>query len=208
MSALKIDLYPDEVYCFTPKGDVLSLPRGATPLDFAYKIHTDLGHHCVGARVNGKLVPLKTALRNGDIVEILTSPSREPSRDWLSLVVTSRARSKIRHWLNTEQKKRAMEIGRRMLERELRKHKLSPKKILAGEKLAKYLVGEGLASNDDLFSRIGFGKLAPRAGARPGARRRAAGGRGRDSRARCARRSARCCRSAAHRSRCAARTIC
>ena len=162
MSALKIDLYPHEVYCFTPKGEVLTLPRGATPLDFAYKIHTDLGHHCVGARVNGKLVPLKTELKNGDIIEVRTSPGRVPSRDWLSLVVTSRARSKIRNWLNTEQKKRAMEIGRRMLERELRKHKLSPKKILAGQRLANYLVAEGLASNDDLFSRIGFGKLAPR----------------------------------------------
>ena len=162
MSALKIDLYPHEVYCFTPKGDVLTLPRGATPLDFAYKVHTELGHHCVGARVNGKLVPLKTALRNGDIVEVRTSPGRSPSRDWLSFVVTSRARSKIRNWLNTEQKKRAMEIGRRMLERELRKHKLSPKKILAGDRLADYLVSEGLASNDDLFSRVGFGKLAPR----------------------------------------------
>jgi GTP pyrophosphokinase len=163
MSALKIDLYPHEVYCFTPKGDVLTLPRGATPLDFAYKIHTDLGHHCVGARVNGRLVPLKSQLRNGDIIEIRTSPGRVPSRDWLSLVATSRARSKIRNWLNTEQKKRAMEIGRRMLERELRKHKLSPKRIFAGAKLADYLVGEGLAGNDDLFSRIGFGKLAPRA---------------------------------------------
>ncbi len=162
MSALKIDLYPHEVYCFTPKGDVFTLPRGATPLDFAYKIHTDLGHHCVGARVNGKLVPLKTALRNGDIIEIRTSPGRVPSRDWLSFVVTSRAKSKIRNWLNTEQKKRAMEIGRRMLERELRKHKLSPKKILGGQRLAKYLVSEGLASNEDLLSRIGFGKLAPR----------------------------------------------
>ena len=162
LSALKIDLYPDEVYCFTPKGDVLSMPRGATPLDFAYKIHTELGHHCVGARVNGKLVPLKTALRNGDIVEVRTSPGRVPSRDWLSFVVTSRAKSKIRNWLNAEQKKRAMEIGRRMLERELRKHKLSPKKILAGKKLARYLLSEGLPGNDDLFSRIGFGKLAPR----------------------------------------------
>jgi GTP pyrophosphokinase len=162
MSALKIDLYPHEVYCFTPKGDVLTLPRGATPLDFAYKIHTELGHRCVGARVNGKLVPLKTALRNGDIVEVRTSPGRVPSRDWLSFVVTSRAKSKIRNWLNTEQKKRAMEIGRRMLERELRKHKLSPKKIFASKKLGKYLVSEGLPGNDDLFSKIGFGKLAPR----------------------------------------------
>jgi GTP pyrophosphokinase len=162
LSVLKVDLYPDEVYCFTPKGDVLSLPRGATPLDFAYKIHTELGHHCVGARVNGKLVPLKTPLRNGDIVEVRTNPNRVPSRDWLSWAVTSRAKSKIRNWLNAEQKKRAVEIGRRALEKELRKHKLSPKRIFASDELGDYLVSEGLASNDELFSRIGFGKLQPR----------------------------------------------
>ena len=162
LSALKIDLYPDEVYCFTPKGDVLSLPRGATPLDFAYRIHTELGHHCVGARVNGKLVPLKTALRNGDIVEVRTNPNRTPSRDWLSVAVTSRAKSKIRNWLSAEQKKSATEIGRRMLEKELRKHKLAPKRIFASDELAAYLVSEGIGGNDDLFSRIGFGKLRPR----------------------------------------------
>ena len=97
---LKLDLYPEDVYVFTPKGDVYSFPRGATSLDFAYRIHTDLGHRCTGARVNGKLEPLRTALRNGDIVEILTSPSGHPSRDWLTMVKTSRARSKIRQWLH------------------------------------------------------------------------------------------------------------
>ena len=130
MTALKIDLYPDEVYAFTPRGEVFSFPRGATPLDLAYRVHTDLGHHCVGARVNGKLVPLRTALQNGDMVEILTSPQRNPSRDWLNVVTTSRARSKIRHWLNVQQKERAVEIGRRMLEKELRQYKVPAKKVL------------------------------------------------------------------------------
>src|SRR5215218_8825265 len=119
LTTLKVDLYPDEVYVFTPKGEVFSFPRGATPLDFAYRVHTDLGHHCAGARLNGKLVPLRTPLGNGDMVEILTNPNRNPSRDWLTFVTTSRAKSKIRQWLNTQQKQRAMEIGRRLLDKEL-----------------------------------------------------------------------------------------
>ena len=120
-----MDLYPDEVYVFTPKGDVFSFPRGATPLDFAYRVHTDLGHHCAGARVNGKLVPLRTPLQNGDMVEVLTNPTRNPSRDWLTFVTTSRAKSKIRQWLNTQQKQRAMEIGRRLFDKEIREYGLS-----------------------------------------------------------------------------------
>jgi GTP pyrophosphokinase len=162
LSNLKLDLYPDEVYVFSPKGDVFSFPRGATPLDFAYKIHTELGHHCAGARVNGRLVPLRTHLQNGDIVEIQTNPSRKPSRDWLSIVGTSRAKSKIRQWLNTEQKKRSMEIGRRLLERELKKHKIAPKRFYESERLRAYLVAEGLSHLDDFLSRIGFGKVAVR----------------------------------------------
>jgi GTP pyrophosphokinase len=162
LTTLKIDLYPDEVYAFSPKGDVFSLPHGATPLDFAYKIHTELGHRCVGARVNGKLVPLRTALKNGDIVEILSNPGRNPSRDWLGIVQTSRAKSKIRHWLNTQQKQRAVEIGRRLLDRELKKYKVSPKKVLESDALKEYLSNEGFARSDDLFSSIGFGKLAVR----------------------------------------------
>ena len=114
LSSLKIDLYPDEVYVFSPKGEVMAFPRGATPLDFAYRVHTDLGHHCSGARVSGRLVPLRTELSNGDIVEILTNPNREPSQDWLKIVVTPRAKSKIRHWLNTQQKERAVEIGQEL----------------------------------------------------------------------------------------------
>lgn len=159
LTALKIDLYPDEVYVLTPKGDVYSFPRGATPLDFAYRIHTDLGDHCAGARINGRLVPLRTTLKNGDIVEIVTNSSRHPSRDWLGLVVTSRAKSKIRHWLNTQQIQQAMEIGRRLLEKDLRRYKLSPKKAYDSQPLREFMAGEGIARTDDLFARIGFGKV-------------------------------------------------
>jgi len=162
MTTLKIDLYPDEVYAFTPKGEVFAFPRGATPLDFAYKVHTEVGHHCAGARVNGRLVPLRTELTNGDMVEILTNPNRHPSRDWLNFVHTSRATSKIRQWLNTAQKKRAMEIGRRLFEKEVRRYKLSVRKLLDSPELASYLESEGIASSDDLMSRIGFGKVVPK----------------------------------------------
>ncbi len=161
LTALKLDLYPDEVYTLTPRGEVLAFPRGAMPLDFAYRIHTELGHRCSGARVNGKLVPLRTELNTGDRVEIITSNNRSPSRDWLGLVKTSRAKSKIRNWLNTEQKKRSAEIGRRLLERAVRKHKVSPRKTFDGDRMKSYLEKEGIASLEDLFSRVGFGKIAP-----------------------------------------------
>ncbi|HEX4499174.1 MAG TPA: bifunctional (p)ppGpp synthetase/guanosine-3',5'-bis(diphosphate) 3'-pyrophosphohydrolase [Thermoanaerobaculia bacterium] len=162
LTTLKVDLYPDEVYVFTPKGEVYSFPRDATPLDFAYRVHTDLGHHCAGARVNGKLVPLRTPLANGDMVEVLTNPARNPSRDWLNLVTTSRAKSKIRQWLNTQQKQRATEIGRRMFDKEFRKYGLSLRKVTDGHDFKTYLQAEGLAKIDDLYSRIGFGKTEPR----------------------------------------------
>jgi len=162
LTTLKVDLYPDEVYVFTPKGEVFSFPRGATPLDFAYRVHTDLGHHCAGARVNGKLVPLRTSLSNGDMVEVLTNPARNPSRDWLNLVTTSRAKSKIRQWLNTQQKQRAMEIGRRLFDKEIRKYNLSLRKVTDRPEFTAYLTGEGLSKLDDLYSRIGFGKTEPR----------------------------------------------
>ena len=158
LSSLKLDLYPDEVYVFTPKGDVFSFPRDATPLDFAYRIHTDLGHHCTGARINGRLVPLRTPLRTGDIVEILTNPGRVPSRDWLSMVVTSRAKSKIRHWLNTQQTEQAIQVGRRMLEKELQRLRLAPKKVLETDRFRAFLTEEGLARPEDLHARLGYGK--------------------------------------------------
>jgi guanosine-3',5'-bis(diphosphate) 3'-pyrophosphohydrolase len=162
LTTLKVDLYPDEVYAFTPKGEVFSFPRGATPLDFAYRVHTDLGHHCAGARVNGKLVPLRTPLQNGDMVEVLVNPSRAPSRDWLNLATTSRAKSRIRQWLNTQQKQRATEIGRRLFDKEIRKYGLSLRKVTEGAPFTDYLQAEGLAKLDDLYSRIGFGKTEPR----------------------------------------------
>ncbi len=162
LTTLKVDLYPDEVYVFTPKGDVLAFPRDATPLDFAYRVHTDLGHHCSGARVNGRLVPLRTGLQNGDMVEILTNPARNPSRDWLTFVTTSRAKSKIRQWLSTQQKQRAQEIGRRLFEKELRKYGVPLRKVLETPELAAYLQEEGLSKADDLYVRVGFGKTETR----------------------------------------------
>ena len=159
MNALKIDLYPDEVYVFTPKGDVFSFPRGATPLDFAYRIHTDVGHECTGARINGKIEPLRTPMSNGDLVEVVTTKGRRPSRDWLKFVRTSRARSKIRHWLNIKAKKEAEAIGRRWLERELRKKRMGFKKTLEGPRLEECLRQEGLSHIEELYQRIGYGKL-------------------------------------------------
>src|SRR5437763_5316743 len=111
---LKIELYPEEVYTFTPKGQVKSLRRGATPIDFAYSIHTDVGHQSVGARINGKMVPLRSKLKNGDIVEIITQNGHKPSRDWLNFVVTSHARYEIKHWIRHEEKARAIELGRKL----------------------------------------------------------------------------------------------
>jgi GTP pyrophosphokinase len=164
LNSLKLDLYPEEVYCFTPKGEVKTLPRGATPIDFAYAIHTEIGHHCVGARVNGKIVPLRGKLKNGDIVEILTSPGHNPSRDWLSLAETNKARAKIRHYLNTAEKQQALDIGRKHFERELKRFDLSLKKLLQEpaplEALAQEL-GAG-AKVDDLFTAVGYGKLSMR----------------------------------------------
>jgi GTP diphosphokinase / guanosine-3',5'-bis(diphosphate) 3'-diphosphatase len=162
LNSLKLDLYPEEVYCFTPKGEVKMLPRGAGPIDFAYAIHTEVGHQCVGARVNGKMVPLRYKLKNGDIVEIVTAAGHHPSRDWLAATVTNRARSKIRHYLNTTEKQQALEIGRKHFERELKRFDLSLKKLDTGraETLAHELgVGTRL---EDLFAAVGYGKLSMR----------------------------------------------
>jgi GTP pyrophosphokinase len=165
LNSLKLDLYPEEVYCFTPRGEVKTLPRGASPVDFAYAVHTEVGHQCVGARVNGKIVPLRYRLKNGDIVEILTAPGHNPSRDWLALAVTNRARSKIRHYLNVAEKQAALEIGRKHFERELKRYDLTLKKLLADpgrmETLAQELgVGTRL---DDVLTALGYGKLSLRA---------------------------------------------
>src|ERR1043166_2937594 len=146
MQNLKVELYPEEVYTFTPKGLVKAFPRGATPIDFAYAIHTDVGHQCVGARVNGKMVPLRTLLRNGDIVEIVTQTGHRPSRDWLNFVATSRARNKIKHLIHSEEKARAMELGRKLFEKEARRYDLNPKTILDGDEFAKALTDFAVAN--------------------------------------------------------------
>ncbi len=159
---LKVELYPEEVYTFTPKGLVKALPRGATPIDFAYSIHTDVGHQCVGARVNGKMVPLRTRLKNGDIVEIVTAAGHRPSRDWLNFVVTSRARNKIKHLIHSEEKARAIELGRKLFEKDARRFDLNPKTLLDGETFTKVLADVGAQKADDLFAAIGYGKLAPK----------------------------------------------
>jgi len=159
---LKIELYPEEVYIFTPKGLVKALPRGATPIDFAYSIHTDVGHQCVGARVNGKMVPLRTRLKNGDIVEIVTAAGHNPSRDWLNHVVTSRARNKIKHFIHTQEKTRAIELGRKLFEKDARRYDVNVKSLLEGEGFAKALVDIGGTKPDDLFAAIGYGKVAPK----------------------------------------------
>jgi guanosine-3',5'-bis(diphosphate) 3'-pyrophosphohydrolase len=159
---LKVDLYPEEVYTFTPRGLVKALPRGATPIDFAYAIHTDVGHQCVGARVNGKMVPLRTRLKNGDIVEIVTSSGHKPSRDWLTFVATSRARNKIKHLIHSEEKARAIELGRKLFEKDARHFDLNPKTLLDGEAFPRALAEFGVAKADDLFAAIGYGKVAPK----------------------------------------------
>ncbi len=162
LSSLKVDLYPDEVYTFTPKGKVFAFPRGATPVDFAYRVHTDIGHRCVGAKVNGRLVPLRTPLSSGDIVEVLTSPNQTPSRDWLSFVATSRARHKIRHFIQTQEKLQAVELGRRLLERELKKFKRTIKKLEGSGALEEGLSHWGFTRPEDLYAAVGYGKIPPR----------------------------------------------
>jgi len=160
MESVRVDLFPDEVYVFTPKGDVKALPEGSTPIDFAYAVHTEVGHHCAGAKVNGKLVPLRYALRQGDIVEIITSPTQRPSRDWLKIITSSRARSKVNQWLKVEERARSLSLGRELLEREARKYRLSSSTLLASEEATKVLADLGFPSADDLLASIGYGKTS------------------------------------------------
>jgi GTP diphosphokinase / guanosine-3',5'-bis(diphosphate) 3'-diphosphatase len=161
LSTLKIDLYPEEVYTFTPKGKVVVLPRDSTPIDFAYSVHTEVGHSCVGAKVNGRMVPLRHRLHSGDIVEILTQAGHRPSRDWLAVVKSSRARNKIKHWLNIHQRERAIEIGRKLIEKEARKYRVALKEI-KDEELRKIASDYGLGEGDDLLAAIGYGKYSAR----------------------------------------------
>jgi GTP pyrophosphokinase len=161
LSTLKIDLYPEEVYTFTPKGKIVILPREATPVDFAYNIHSEVGNTCVGAKVNGRIAQLKYKLRSGDIVEILTQPGHHPNRDWLGFVKSPRARQKIKHWLNIHQRERAIEIGQKLIEKEARKYRISMKDISEAE-LTKVAAENGLGRPDDLLAGIGYGKFSSR----------------------------------------------
>ncbi len=160
LNTLKVDLYPEEVYTFTPMGKVVTLPRDATPVDFAYAIHTEVGHTCVGAKVNGRLLPLRTRLSNGDIVEIVTQTGHHPSRDWLNFVRTSRARNKIRHWLTVQERTKSIELGRKFLEKEARKYKVGVKALVDGEGLAEIASEYGCSKVEDLLSGIGYGKIS------------------------------------------------
>jgi GTP diphosphokinase / guanosine-3',5'-bis(diphosphate) 3'-diphosphatase len=161
LTNLKIDLYPEEVYTFTPAGQVKVLPKGSTPVDFAYAIHTDVGHQCVGARVNGRMVPLRAKLKNGDIIEIITNPAHKPSRDWLNFAATSRARSKIKHLIQGEEKARAVELGRKLLEKESRRYDVNLHKLLETDGFAKAASELGF-QGDDLFAQLGYGRVSPK----------------------------------------------
>jgi GTP diphosphokinase / guanosine-3',5'-bis(diphosphate) 3'-diphosphatase len=161
LSTLKVDLAPVEVYAFTPKGRVLELPRGATPVDFAYTVHTEIGHQCVGAKVNGQMVALRHEIVNGDVVEIITQKGHKPSRDWLSFVKSSHARTKIKHWINVQERQEATEMGVRLLEKEARQFGRSLKKIPEAD-LLKVASDSGLSKLDDLYAAVGFGKYSAR----------------------------------------------
>jgi GTP pyrophosphokinase len=161
LSSLKMDLYPDEVYTFTPKGKVVVIPADGTPVDFAYTIHTEVGHTCVGAKVNGRMAPLRTKLRTGDIVEIVTQKDHNPSRDWLTFVKSPRARNKIKHWLNEDHRRRAVEIGRKLLEREARKYKV-PLAQVGDQDLGRIANEYGVATAVDLLAALGQGKHTAR----------------------------------------------
>ena len=160
MDSVKLELFHDVVYVFTPKGTVKELPKDSTPVDFAYAIHTEVGDHCVGAKVNGKIVPLKYELESGDTIEILTSPNQTPHKDWLKFVRTSRAKTKIKHWIKAEEQKRSLEIGRRLLETEFRRHGLAPAQVLKSSELVEVAKQEGYETTDELTIAIGFGHIA------------------------------------------------
>ncbi|MBA3335134.1 MAG: bifunctional (p)ppGpp synthetase/guanosine-3',5'-bis(diphosphate) 3'-pyrophosphohydrolase [Acidobacteria bacterium] len=163
IESLKLDLYPKDVYAFTPLGKIIQLPKGSTPIDFAYAIHSEVGDTCTGAKIKGRIVPLKTELQNGDVVEILTTPQSKPSRDWLNSVITSRAKNRIRHWISEQQRAESIDIGRKLLEKELNKFRISPKKMLNDENEMKRIANEyGLGRTEDLLASIGYGKTLPR----------------------------------------------
>jgi GTP pyrophosphokinase len=162
LETFRVDIFPDEVYVFTPAGEVIELPIGSTPVDFAYCIHTDIGHRCVGAKINGKIVPLKHLLKSGNVVEILTMPNHNPSRDWLKFAKTSRAKTKIRQWINLQERDRSIKLGREICEKEFRKNKLSLSKLLKKGCFLDAVSGGGIKSAEDLFAAVGQGRVRVR----------------------------------------------
>jgi GTP pyrophosphokinase len=161
MEIFKIDLFPDEIYVFTPRGDVKELSKGSTPVDFAYAIHSQLGHTCVGAKVNGRLVPLKYELKSGDTVDIQTNQAHKPSKDWLNFVKTSRAKTKIRQWIKAEQRERSIELGKSLIDKELSKYDLSLTKMLKTGELLGLAKEFSFETVDDLFAGVGYGLYSP-----------------------------------------------
>jgi len=159
LGSVKEDLFSDEVFVFTPKGDVLNFPEGSSVIDFAYRIHSEVGHHCAGARVNGRLVPLRYRLHNGDTVEIVTTASQTPSKDWLTTVKTSRAKARIRAWLRHQQRTRSLAVGREILERDLNRHHLEMKKVERDGTLAQAAHALGLKDEEGLIASVGYGKI-------------------------------------------------
>ena len=161
LESVRMDLFSNEVYVFTPNGEVKEFPRGATPIDFAYAIHTDVGHHCAGAKVNGKMVPLRYELQNGDTVEIITSPHHHPSRDWLKLAKTSRARARIRQWIKTEEREKSLALGKELCSREFKKHRLEFGELMkeVGEEVARQL---SFKDPEEMLAAVGYGKLSPK----------------------------------------------
>lgn len=159
-ASLKLDLFADEVFVFTPKGDVMGFPQGATPLDFAFAVHTEVGNHCTGARINGSIVPLKYQLQNGDVVEVMTSPSQKPKKEWLSIVATSRAKNKIRQFIRAAERERAKTLGREILERELRRFGLSAQRLERKNQFDRVLQELKINHLEELYSALGYGKVS------------------------------------------------
>ncbi len=162
LHSIKEDLFAEEVYVFTPKGDLLNFPKGSTVIDFAYRIHSEIGHHCSGARVNGQLLPLKYLLRSGDTVEIITTHQQTPSRDWLKLVKTPRAKSRIRNWLKAQQRERSVLLGRQILESDLSRHKLDYAALRREGRMESIAKELGMKDEETLLASIGYGKVTPR----------------------------------------------
>ena len=158
---VRIDLFPDEVYVFTPGGDIKTLPKGATPIDFAYLIHTEVGHQCVGAKVNGRMVSLPYELQTGDVIEIVTAKNHQPSKDWLKFVKTVKARSRIRQWIKSQEKDRSLTLGREMCEKAFRKYRLNFNTLVKTEEMEKVVAHFGFKTVEDLIASVGYGKITP-----------------------------------------------